>query len=902
MTERTLIASATNLLWRGFQLVPTDRKSRAGEPVNGLFAVARALTRVLSFKVPARAVAVIDTSANQKPWPELVKKQLAPLPGLLRAFGLQVVETADELDVVASYAKAALEAGDDVIIAGVDKRYAQLVGEKVWWFDANKDVRYTTEIVEKRFNVPPAQVAQWLSLVGDDDELPGIAGIGAKGASGLLQKYGSVEQAMQKLDELGGRMGKALEAAKADLPRALAQGKLDTARPLPRPLATLSYSPPEVTALNALFDQLGFAELLVTAGAARAVELCEQEAEVDAALRKLGTGPIALHALIEDLADGDEGADGESKKADAESKNAGAESKNAGAESKSAGAESKNADTESPTRSPRAESRGGLIGLGLSAGTGIAFYVRRSSAGWPRLVKWLEDPSAPKQGHSLVGPMVALRQLGIRLAGVVADSECQSHLTEPSNWAPHELPLIARHVLGRALPDDDEVRGVGRARKSWGELTPERAAEVAGQRADASAAISAKLNVDRALLDEYLELEDTLVRMELTGIKVDPEELTRAETAFVTLEAELEKEITALAGHAFNINSSKQLGTVLFEELKLPVVLHTRTGWSTANEALERIDHAHPIVGLVIRWRGVRRLRDSWINSLRRCIASDGRVHSRFHLARSFSGHLINTNPDLGRVPGRTPEMARIRRAFVAAPGKLLMSVDFSQLGLFVLAHLTKDPALMEPLRRREDMHRLTAAAVLEKPPEAITLEERQVGKVVNFATFAGQGASSLGMQLGITPPEAKEYIARFDRHYAKVREFQDEQLRLVRERGYIVTISGRRWPIGGLDSLDSQLRSYAERLARRATHEASVSDVSRRALLDVDRALKKSGLETVPLLQILDEVLFEVPEEELEAAAKLCAEAMRNAFILEVPVRVGVEAGKNWADLEPVK
>lgn len=874
MTERTLIASATNLLWRGFQLVPTDRKSRAGEPVNGLFAVARALTRVLSFKVPARAVAVIDTGADKKPWPELVKKQLAPLPELLRAFGLQVVETADELDVVASYAKAALDAGDDVIIAGVDKRYAQLVGEKVWWFDANKDVRYTTEIVEKRFNVPPTQVAQWLSLVGDDDELPGIAGIGAKGASGLLQKYGTVEQAMQKLDELGGRMGKALEAAKAELPRILAQGKLDTSRPLPRPLATLSYVPPEVNALNALFDKLGFAELLVTAGAARAVELCEQEAEVDAALRKLGTGPIALHALIEDLPDGDDTPD----------------------------AESKRADTESPTRSPRAESRGGLIGIGLSAGTGIAFYVRRSSAGWPRLVKWLEDPSAPKQGHSLVGPMVALRHLGIRLAGVVADSECQSHLTEPSNWAPHELPLVARHVLGRALPDDDEVRGVGRARKSWGELTPERAAEVAGQRADASAAISAKLTVDRALLDEYLELEDTLVRMELTGIKVDPEELTRAETAFVTLEAELEKEITALAGHEFNINSSKQLGTVLFEELKLPVVLHTRTGWSTANEALERIDHAHPIVGLVIRWRGVRRLRDSWINSLRRCIASDGRVHSRFHLARSFSGHLINTNPDLGRVPGRTPEMARIRRAFVAAPGKLLMSVDFSQLGLFVLAHLTKDPALMEPLRRREDLHRLTAAAVLEKPPEAITLEERQVGKVVNFATFAGQGASSLGMQLGITPPEAKEYIARFDRHYAKVREFQDEQLRLVRERGYIVTISGRRWPIGGLDSLDSQLRSYAERLARRATHEASVSDVSRRALLDVDRALKKSGLKTVPLLQILDEVLFEVPEEELGAAAKLCADAMRNAFILEVPVRVGVEAGKNWADLEPVK
>ena len=850
MTDRTLIASATNLLWRGFQVVPTDRKSRSGDPVNGLYAVARALTKVLTFKEPARAIAVIDSKAAEKPWPDLVKKQLAALPALLKAFGLHVIETPEELHLVASYAKAALDAGDDVIIAGVDKRYAQLVGEKVWWFDANKDVRYTTEIVQKRFNVQPAQVAQWLALVGDEDELPGIEGVGAKGASGLLEKYGTVEKALEVIDEVGGRVGNALSAAREELTARLAQGKLDTSRPLPLPLSQLPYRAPDLTVLNALFDKLGFAELLATSGAARAVEVCERPAEITSALERLGRGPIAVHALLED---------------------------------------------PDPAASV-------LTGIGLSAGAGLAFYVPAAAACWPTLVKWLEDPTAPKEGHSLVSTVVTLRRMGVKLNGIVADSECQSHLTEPSNWAPHELPMVARHVLGRALPDDDEVRGVGRARKAWAQLTAERAAEIAGQRAEASAAISAKLSVDRALLDEYLELSQTLVRMELTGITIDTTELDGAEAAFATIEAELEKQITVLAGHEFNINSSKQLGTVLFEELKLPVVLHTRTGWSTANEALERIEHAHPIVALVIRWRGLRRLRDSWVNSLRKCIDTDGRVHSRFHPARSFSGHLINTNPDLGRVPGRTPEMARIRRAFVAPPGKLLMSVDFNQLGLYVLAHLTKDPALTEPLRRRDDMHRLTAAAVLEKPPEQITLEERQVGKVVNFATFAGQGASSLAMQLGISAQEAKEYIARFDRHYSAVRAFQDEQLRLVRERGYIVTISGRRWPIGGLDSLDSQLRSYAERLARRATHEASVSDVSRRALLEADRALRKAGLQTVPLVQILDEVLFEVPENELEQAAKLCAQTMRDAFKLEVPLLVGVEAGKNWADLEVFK
>jgi len=219
-----------------------------------------------------------------------------------------------------------------------------------------------------------------------------------------------------------------------------------------------------------------------------------------------------------------------------------------------------------------------------------------------------------------------------------------------------------------------------------------------------------------------------------------------------------------------------------------------------------------------------------------------------------------------------------------------------------VLAHLTRDPALVEPLRARADLHRLTAAAVLDKPAGQVTLEERQIGKVVNFATFAGQGASALALQLGITAAEAKEYIARFDRRYAQVRAFQDEQLRLARERGYLVTLAGRRWPIGGLESLDPQLRSYAERMARRGTHEGSVADVSRRALLEADRALRQSGLSATPLLEVVDEVLFEVAEAELQQAASVCSNAMRHAFELEVPLLAGVEAGKTWADLEPVK
>lgn len=854
MAERTLIVSATNVLARGYFVVPTDRRSEKGATVNALFAVARAVVNALAFKLPARAVAVVDTGAPFASWPAPLKEQLPELVPLLRAFGLHVVEAPGEQQLAASYAQAALDAGDDVVVVGADKRFAQLVGERTWWYDPNKDARYTIDMVVKRFGVGPDKVSEWLALVGnEDDGLPGIAGIGAKGAVGLLEKYGNVAGALAALEELTGRAGNALRAAKDLIPAELARAKLEPKAPLPVALPALAWSRPGAHSLNAKLKELGFVEYLTSDGNGVEVSICTTPADVEAALLALGASPVAVHALTED---------------------------------------------PSPAR-------GALVGLALSAGGGRAWFVPVNDAPLDaRLAAWLQDARAPKLGHESKAVDVALRRRGHQLAGVVGDTAVASHLAQPSNWAPHDLSIVARQVLGRALPDDESVRGVGAQRKAWAALDRERAANHAGLLADTTAETWRAMapRVDARLHAEYLELSDTLVRMELNGIALDLAELDRAEAAFVPIEKELEAEIAALAGKKFNLGSSKQLGEVLFGELKLPVVSHTKTGWSTATEALERIEHAHPIVSLVIRWRMLRRLRDSWVTALRTDVGPDGRVHSSFHPARSFSGRIVNSSPDLGRVPGRTPEMARIRRAFVARPGHLIMSVDYNQLGLHVLAHLTKDPALVEPLRARADVHLQTASAVLEKPPGAVTPAERQLGKVVNFATFAGQGASALALQLGVEASEAKKLIERFDRKYALVRAFQDEQLRLAKERGYIETIAGRHWPIGGLESLDPQDRSYAERLARRATHEGSVADVGRRGLLDADRALRRAKLATIPLVQVLDEVLFEVPEAELRQAAQLCAEAMRGAFTLEAPLRVGVEVGPNWADLEPLR
>ncbi|MBX3275902.1 MAG: hypothetical protein KF729_36930 [Sandaracinaceae bacterium] len=850
MPARALVVCATDVLARGALAWAADRATDpSGAPTGALYAVARAIRGASASKPPDLAVALLDADGAG----EALAAQHARLEGLLSAYGLTAVRATRPLELAASYARAAREAGCDVVVVGADKRLAQLVSEETWWYDPFKDVRYTPGIVAKRFGVPPAQVAEWLALVGDDGAMPGISGIGAKGATDLLARFGSVEAALASLDTIRGRTGNALRAAGDTVARELARARLDASLPLPVALDALAHAPPSAEALDAADRALGFRSLLSHAGeAAVAVDVCDRSSSLQASLSGLGEGPIALYPVTEDPA----------------------------------------------------PIHGALVGVAFSSGDGRALYVPLAGRGRhlapADLAAFLAEPAIGKVAHDGKAACVAFGRHGVEIAPLVGDSAYASHLAEPSGWAPHDLPTVARRALGRGLPSEDDVRGVGRARRRWSALPVEAVARYAGAMADASAALWRALapRTSRALLDEYIALGALLRRMEERGIACDAAELARAGADFEREGEALERAIHAHAGHAFNVGSTKQLGEVLYRELGLPVPMRTKTGWSTATEALERIARAHPIVELVIRWRMLRRLTDTWVTALARHVDPDGRVRSTFHLARSFSGRLVNSSPDLGRVPKKTPQMRRIRRAFHAPPGAVLLSVDYRQLGLYVLAHLTGDPALVEPLREGADMHALTAAAVLDRALEDVDYDARQVGKVVSFATFAGQGESALAQQLGVPVAEARDLIARFDRRYAIVRAFQEEQLRLARERGWIETIAGRRWPIGELDSPDPMIRAYAERLARRATHEASVADVARRGLLRAGEALAAAGLEAMPVLTVLDEVLFEVPERELDEAARVATAAMRGAFALRVPLRVEARAGERWSEL----
>ena len=833
MTRRAVILQASDLLLRGDEAVSPETTGPHGEPVNALLATVRALRRTLAMRTPDDGIAVLGPAPKAK----LLRQQHGGMAEVLRLHGFQVELADDATHTVGAYVRAAQAAGHDVVVVGYDKRLGQLVDARTWFYDAYKDVRYTPEVVFKRFGVPPEQLAPWLALVGDRYNTPGIAGVGAKGAVDLLAEHGSIEAALAKLDTLAGRLGNALRAAGAEAVRAaVAAATLDHVGSLPP-----AWETPDLAAVDALYQKLGLVSM-VRAEAAGAVEVCEDPSTLDL------TGLVSIEALC-----------GE----------------------------------------PSAV-RGPFVGLALAT-PARTVYLRAEHV--PGLAPWLADPKAPKVGHDPKQAQVALARIGLTLAGVIGDTAIASHLLDPSGMAPHELPDLARAYLERPLQTEDEVLGKGAARKGWEQVEPAIAAAYTGARALAALDLWAVLGprADAALLADALALSDVLVRMELAGMPCDADDLATSGEDFEAIRVELEADIFALAGHPFEINSTKQLGEVLYAELGLPVVARTKTGWSTANHALERLVDEHPIVELVMRWRLLRRLQDSWVTALIKAIDPDGRVRSTFHPARSFSGRLVNSAPDLGRVPGRTPEMARIRRAFRAPPGTTLLSIDYDQLGLYVLAHLSEDPNLVGPLSRGEDIHAATARAVLELAPDApLTDDQRQVGKVVNFATFAGQGPSSLALQLKLTAAEARALIDRFFVRYAGVRAFLDLQLHLAKTQGFVTTVVGRPWPIRDLGSKNPMIRGYAERLASRATHEGSVADVTRAGLLAADRALRQAGLRSFPLVQIHDEVLFQVPDGELEAVLACAGSAMREAMVLRVPLRVGFKIGPTWADLEP--
>jgi DNA polymerase-1 len=886
--DRVVLVDGSALLYRAFFALPSSLATSAGVPTNATFGFATMCRKVFAGKRPAFGAVVFDApgatfreerfpayKAQRPSMPAELRAQLADVDRVVHAFGLPSLRVSgyEADDVIATLTREALEAGHEVHIVSGDKDFAQLVGEHVRLVDTMRDVTYDAELVRKKWGVPPAQMRDYQALVGDKvDNVPGVPGIGAKTAVTLLDRFGTLEGVLAGTAELKGKQRENLEeyAEQARLSRELVT--LDERAPLPLTLAETRLGEPDASVVNALFRDLEFFSLLGAeapalgdAESAPAAVLAETP-EALLAFRSAAPEGCALFALY-----------------------------------------------AGPT--PVAVE---LYGVALAAGTEALFVPvggadpdAANDAGSPlraALATALSDASWPKRVHDARDTYTVLAQHGLPLTGVVLDSQLASYLIDPTAHLPHELEQVARAFLQRVLPSLAAPEGAPtkRARPTLSDTDPGARAVFACSRALAIEELRAPLEAllteqdqARVMRDLELPLARVLADMQCAGVRVDAAALSALSTEFEERKAAIEAEIFELAGRPFNLASTKQLGEVLFDELKLPVQKRTKTGYSTDAEVLERLAPKHPIAEKILRQRELAKLINTYTEVLRAAIhPRTGRVHCTFQQTASASGRLITTEPDLQRTPIRSEDGKRIRAAFLPREGWVMVSADWSQIELRLLAHLSADPALMAAFRDEVDVHRRTASEIFRCTPEEVTRAQRNVGKTVNFATIYGQGATALAQGLGVTRNEAKAYIERYFEVYGGVRTWLDQSIAGAHEHGYVDTMVGRRRKIPELTSGDPATRAYGERIAANTPIQGSAADLCKLAMLGIARRVREEGLAAAMVLQIHDELLFEVEPSDLPRLLPIVRHEMEHVWpALRVPLVVDLGHGASWEE-----
>lgn len=887
MSGRLVLIDGSWLAFRAFYALPSSLSTPDGLPTNAIYGFATMFRKLIAGKRPDYGAVVFDApgptarearfagyKASRPSMPRDLVVQLPHIDRLVAANGFPMLRVAgvEADDVIGTLAARGGAAGMEVLIVAGDKDFAQLVGDHVRMFDSMKDVTYDAELVRKKWGVSPDHVVDRLAIVGDAvDEIPGVAGIGEKGALALLDKYGSLAGIYEHLDELKGKQRETFAAQReiAFLSRELAT--IDTAVPgTPAPVE-LAIPPIDEAALDGLYRELAFFSLLKGAPADDAlpdVPVLTSHAEVRAFLDALGTRTAAVVPVIDaPIGDSD-----------------------------------------------------GWCGLAVCPLNGTPVYFPLAGDG-PRadegavglILAWLGDPLRPKATHEAKALWKACAQRGTRLAGVAIDAMLASFLIDPTRHLPeqllhgnpHRIEEIVKDYAQRTVRPRKWLVGSGKGEQRVADVPIARSAVWSGELAAALAEIAPAVR-DRLALEGQLgvyedverPLSEVLGQMELDGIAVDATDLGRMREEFVARRIDVERRIHELAGHVFNVASTQQLATVLFEELKLPVIKKTKTGYSTDADVLERLVSEHPIAGLLLEQRMLAKLINTYVEVLLAAIdPRDGRVHATLQQTVGVSGRLITTDPDLQRTPVRTPEGRRIRRAFVAPPGSVLISADWSQIELRVLAHFSRDPVLVASFRDHVDVHRRTASELFGVDLADVTAEQRNVGKTVNFATIYGQGATALGQILGIPRKDAAGHIERYFATYAGVRAWLDATIAAAGVEGCVTTILGRKRYIPELSSRNTSERQGGERIAANTPIQGSAADLCKLAMLKVAAGLRERGLAARMLLQIHDELVLEVPEAEVDAVSVLVRAAMEHPMPLDAPLVVNLGVGPTWGD-----
>ena len=890
-TRPLILVDGSSYLYRAFHALPS-LSNNAGEPTGAIYGVANMLRRLIKDYHPQRMAVVFDAKgktfrdalyaeykAQRPPMPDELSAQVGPLKELIQAMGIPVIEVpgVEADDVIGTLAEQAKARGWPVVISTGDKDMAQLVDEGVTLVNTMDDTRLDIDGVKEKFGVPPERIVDLLALMGDkSDNIPGVEGVGPKTAARWLAQYGSLEGVMAHAEQIKGKAGERLRAALDILPLSYELATIRRDVDVGVDLDELRLREPDVQRLRGLLEHFDFRSWLK--------ELREAGRQAGEARESSGDYELILdRARMDDWLE------------------------------RLRSAELFAFDTETTSLDYMAAE---VVGMSFAVAEGEAAYLpfAHRYPGAPEQLPreevleafraLLEDPERAQLGHNLKYDCSVLANHGVALRGIAHDTMLESYVLN-STASRHDLDTLCEKYLHHATIHYEDVAGKGARQLSFDQVPLEQAAPYAAEDADMALRLHhhfwPQLESAAAQQALYRSIEIPLVpvlsQIERNGVMVDPERLARQSAELAQRMKEIEAQVHEMAGEVFNLNSPKQLQRLLFETLGLPVVRRTPKGQpSTAEDVLQELAADYPLPRLVLEYRSLSKLKSTYTDKLPELInPRTGRVHTSYQQAVASTGRLSSTDPNLQNIPIRTEEGRRIRQAFVAPPGSLILAADYSQIELRIMAHLSGDEGLRRAFREGRDIHRATAAEVFAVPLEAVTAEQRRAAKAINFGLIYGMSAFGLARQLGVDRGAAQAYIDLYFARYPGVKAYMERIREQARQTGYVETLYGRRLYLPEIRSRNAQRRQYAERTAINAPMQGSAADIIKRAMIGVHAWMEAQPVGARMIMQVHDELVFEVPEAHLEAFRAQVVSRMAAAAELAVPLEVEAGSGRNW-------
>lgn len=888
MKKKLFLIDGHSYLYQAFYAIRGLSGPR-GEPINAVYGFINMVLSVLKKEKPDYVAVVFDHpepsfrhkmftdyKATRKPMPSELSSQIPVVEEIVTAYGFPVYSVAGfEADDVIATIVETVHDDVEVFIISRDKDFKQILREGVYIYDTRKAERTGVDDFVAEFGFEPKRFADYLALRGDkSDNIPGVNGIGEKSAKELIKEFGSLEGVYSNLDRLPAKTANRLRDGRdaAFIGYELAKVKTDV--PFRFRLEDSAVRSPDKEKLLAIFQRFNFKKFMEELKADETVEAAEESVNYI-----LVNDEKSLERMLERLES----------------------------------AEAVAVDTETTSENEQTCS---LVGLSFSPAAGEGFYVPVAA---PRSEKHLrkemvltalrgllEDENKPKFGQNMKFDYTVLKREGITLKPLVFDSMVAAYLIDPTGRG-YGLDALALRYLGRKNIPIEALIGKGKKQLRMDMVPLKDITRYACEDADVVMRLEPilrkrlkEMDVERLFEEVEMPLVEVLAEMQLVGICVDAEYLHLLSEEMLEEIKRLKSEIYELAGHEFNIESPRQLAGVLYEELGLPRIRKTRTGQAATDaEVLSQLAAHHRLPTLVMKYRTLTKFKSTYVEGLISMILDDGRVHTSFNQTATATGRLSSSEPNLQNIPIRDEWGKRIRKAFVPQNREThsFLSADYSQIELRFLAHFSGDESLCKAFEAGEDIHTFVASKVRRVPLESVTPEMRRQAKAVNFGIIYGLSAHGLATQLGIPHQEAQEYIETYFANHPDVRRFIDETIKDARRRGFVTTIMGRKRFIAGLNSSDRTERSAAERLAVNTVMQGSSADLIKLAMIKIHKTLKKEGSPTKMVLQIHDELLFEIPDDRVEKEKELISDIMCSVISLNVPLVVDTSVGKDWAE-----